>query len=86
MPIRRTQFTRLRALRAKPTATVTDRSPWEWHAESCSCGSPARRHAADSMPVDRGFNYPVWSTIVPFFKRANRLQVGQGAPHVPPSS
>jgi len=22
------------------TAEVTDRSPWDWYAESCSCGQP----------------------------------------------
>ena len=83
MPIRRTQFTRLRALRGKPTATVTDRSPLEWHAESCSCGSP-RRHAADKYASGQTLQLPRMVHDCAIFQTA-QTAFRLGAPHVPPS-
>jgi hypothetical protein len=30
----------IRARRRVAPAEVTDRSPWDWYADSCSCGQP----------------------------------------------
>jgi hypothetical protein len=37
---KRTRLLRIEARRRPPSAIVVDRSPWDWYAQSCSCGLP----------------------------------------------
>ena len=38
---KKTRLLRIEARRRPAAAIVVDRSPWDWYAESCSCGLPA---------------------------------------------
>jgi hypothetical protein len=38
--VTKTHSARLRAGLGRRVARITDRAPWEWYAESCSCGLP----------------------------------------------
>ncbi len=37
---KKTRLLRIEARRRPAAAIVVDRSPWDWYAQSCSCGSP----------------------------------------------
>ena len=39
--MKKTRVLRVEARRRPATAMVTDRSAWDWYAESCPCGLPA---------------------------------------------
>jgi len=36
-----TRYTGVKAGLGLRQVEITDRSPWEWYAESCACGEPA---------------------------------------------
>ena len=64
-----TRIARLKATgrRARPLPVVTDRSPWDWYAESCSCGLPpgdcrAHPRARPSQRPPAG-DWRVWAYV-----------------------
>ncbi len=50
--MKKTRVLRIEARRRPPTAIVTDRSAWDWYAESCACGLPAGECRASPGPAN----------------------------------
>ena len=64
---KKTRLLRIEARRRPAAAIVVDRSPWDWYAESCSCGLPpgvcrAHPRARTSQRPPAG-DWRVWSYV-----------------------
>ncbi len=49
--MKKARVLRVEAGRRPVGAKVTDRSPWDWHAQSCSCGLPPEECARIPEPA-----------------------------------
>ena len=57
----------LRPCAARPRPSVTDRSPWDWYAESCPCGLPPgrvpRASPRPAEPAPPAGDWRVWAYV-----------------------
>ena len=67
MFVMETRLNRVKAGLGRPVDEITDRSPWDWYAQSCACGAPpgeCRTHprARSSQRPPAG-DWRVWAYV-----------------------